>query len=136
MSMSANTERLKWKDDLSVGIDELDGHHKDLILLINRLHDAKEKGLGDEVLMEIVTELFNYANYHFTAEEALFEEKDYPHALEHSEQHLEYRERLGELRDMVEAGIESAQGDLLSFLNSWWMNHIKVHDKKYGPYLT
>jgi hemerythrin len=135
MSAQPEIDRLKWEADLSVGIDVLDAHHKELILIINRLHEAKEKGLG-EVLMEIVSELFNYANYHFGAEEALFEEKDYPHALEHSEQHLEFRERLGELRDMVEAGIESAQDDLLSFLNSWWTNHIKEHDKKYGPYLA
>lgn len=135
MNTQPEIDRLKWEEDLSVGIDELDEHHKELIFLINRLHEAKEKGLGTERLMEIVAELFNYANYHFSAEEALFEEKDYPHALEHCEQHLEFRERLRELRDMVEAGIESAQADLLCFLNSWWTSHIKVHDKKYGPFL-
>lgn len=84
---------------------------------------------------EIVGELMDYANYHFGAEEALFELKHFPEAYGHSEKHLEYREHLAELRDAIAAGEESAKPRLLEFLFSWWTRHILECDKKYTPFL-
>jgi len=126
---------LVWTQDLSVEVEELDNHHKELIRLISMLGEALDSKVGREKTTEIIAELFNYANYHFGAEEALFQLKDYPYAFEHCEKHLEYRENLSELRDMVEAGIDSALPDLLTYLNMWWTNHIMLEDKMYSPYL-
>lgn len=128
-------EDLVWTQDFSVEVEELDNHHKEMIRLISTLREAIGSNAGREIITDVIVELFNYANYHFGAEEALFQLKDYPYALEHCERHLEYRENLAQLRDMVEAGIDSALPDLLSYLYSWWTNHILLEDKKYTPYL-
>jgi hemerythrin len=130
-----NKEFLVWTQDFSVEIEELDNHHKEMIKLINTLRDAMSSNVGSEKTNELIVDLFNYANYHFGAEEALFLLKDYPFTLEHCEKHLEYRENLSVLRDMVEAGIDSALPDLLTYLNKWWTNHIMLEDKKFSPYL-
>ena len=128
-------ELLVWTQDFSVEIEELDNHHKEMIRLISTLRKAMDGSVGNEKITDVIVELFNYANYHFGAEEALFQLKDYPFALEHCERHLEYRENLSEYRNMVEAGIDSALPDLLTYLYSWWKNHIMLEDKKYTPFL-
>jgi hemerythrin len=128
-------ELLVWTQDFSVEVEELDNHHKEMIRLISMLREAMDSNVGSEKITEVIVELFNYANYHFGAEEALFQLKDYPYTLEHCERHLEYRENLAELRDKFEAGIDSAFPDLLTYLYAWWTNHIMLEDKKYIPYL-
>ena len=73
-----NKEFLVWTQDFSVEIEELDNHHKEMIKLINTLRDAMSSNVGSEKTNELIVDLFNYANYHFGAEEALFLLKDYP----------------------------------------------------------
>jgi hemerythrin len=126
---------ITWAKELSVGIEELDDHHKEMIELINRLYKAINKNRGTEEVGKVVRDLLDYANYHFGAEEALFEIKHYPDAALHTERHLEFRENLSELRDLIEAGDESAPARLMEFLFSWWTQHIVEYDKKYSPFL-
>ena len=127
---------IEWNQDFSVGIEELDNHHKELIHLINSLQEAIDADAGVEKIAVVITELFNYANYHFGAEEALFQIRDYPLAQEHCEKHLEFRKDMAEHRDMVEAEIDFARLNLLSYLQLWWTNHILQEDKKYVAYLS
>ena len=135
MTAAEHGHLLKWFDDLSVGINELDGHHKEMVNLVNKLYRAVNSNLGTESITEIVAELMDYANYHFGAEEALFELKQFPEAFSHSEKHLEYREHLAEFRDAIQAGDKSAVPQLMEFLFSWWTRHILECDKKYTPFL-
>jgi hemerythrin len=125
---------LQWTDQLSVEVEELNDHHRHIITLINKIDDALNVKANDDVVLEIISELFDYASYHFGAEEALFEIKHYPFAADHIERHMEFRERLHELRDLVEAGDESAGMQLRDYLFTWWTNHIVQCDKKYAPY--
>jgi hemerythrin len=126
---------LRWVEELSVGIEELDDHHKEMINLINKLYHAVNANAGMEEIGRLAADLLDYANYHFGAEEALFELKHYPDAAVHAEKHLEYRENMGEFRDRIEAGDESAPSGLNEFLFVWWTRHIMECDKKYTPFL-
>jgi hemerythrin len=135
--MNADTRRalLQSIQKLSVGVDELDGHHKEMVEFIKKLDQAVEKNPASSVVMEIIGELVDYANYHFGAEEALFELRKYPDAALHVERHMQYRAQLAEFRDMIKAGDKTAPPKLLEFLCSWWSRHILDYDRKYTPYL-
>ncbi len=126
---------ITWTKELSVEEQELDGHHQHMMELINKLNEALSSKEEKEIVAEVLAELSDYANYHFGAEEAMFELKHYPDAAEHVEQHMEFRERLKELDDLFQAGDESAGNQLMEFLGSWWPNHIARSDKKYIPYV-
>ena len=40
-----------WKDEFSVGVDEVDHEHRELVALINQLHDDMSEGAGrDEIV--------------------------------------------------------------------------------------
>ena len=136
--MNANEHHafLQWLPDLSVGLEELDSHHKEMIRLINNLYEAVNDSVPNDDLNTILDELIAYADYHFGAEEALFQLKHYPDASAHIDKHLEYREGLAELRNLVLAGDDSARSRLMEFLYVWWTRHILECDKKYTPYLT
>jgi hemerythrin len=135
MRTVAPKELLEWNEEFSVEVEELDDHHRELIRLINELHEILDCQAESQKVSEVISKLFDYANYHFGAEEALFSATIYPFAQEHREKHLEFREHLAELRDMIEAEIGSARSNLLSYLHSWWTNHIMEEDKEYSPYL-
>jgi hemerythrin len=126
---------LEWTDQFSVEIEELNEHHKYIVALINKLDEALIKKSDHQIALDIISELFDYASYHFGAEEALFEIKHYPFASDHIERHMEFRERLHEIRDLVEVGEESAGMGLREYLLTWWTSHILQCDKKYTPYL-
>ena len=126
---------IKWTNDLSVEQHELDSHHQHMMDLINELNEALNSKEEKDIVAEVLVELSDYANYHFGAEEAMFELKHYPDAAEHIEQHMEFRERLKELDDLFQAGDDTAGTQLMDFLRRWWPNHIATFDKKYVPYL-
>ena len=126
---------LTWTPAIGVGNEELDGHHKHMVELVNQIYYTVNTKSSPETLSGIVTELLEYANYHFGAEEALFVDKNYPLETEHIEDHLAFRERLSEIRDLVEVGAEGASTKLLDTLYLWWTNHITNFDIKYSPFV-
>lgn len=126
---------LKWTKDLSVEESELDGHHQHMIDLINKLDEALKSKEEKDIVSEVLDELLDYVNYHFGAEEAMFEVKHYPNATSHIEEHMEFRKQLKGLNDLFQAGDDTAGKQLMDFLVPWWSDHILNFDKKYAPYL-
>jgi hemerythrin-like metal-binding protein len=78
---------IKWNDNFSVKVSEVDNQHKELIGLINQLYDAMRVGKGREVPGSVLTELVNYTVYHFSTEERLFQEHGYPEYERHKQIH-------------------------------------------------
>ncbi len=49
-----------------------------MVEIINNLYDAFVNAKVKEIIKPIIDELFEYTVYHFTTEEKMFEEKNYP----------------------------------------------------------
>ena len=77
----------EWTDEFSVGIEEIDGEHKQLLALLNELNDAVEAGERREALGKVLDGLIHYVVFHFTHEEALFLRTNYPGYERHRRQH-------------------------------------------------
>lgn len=60
-----------WSEDLSVGIQEIDEQHKELVPLLNRLRDAVVAHHGYAACSEILDQLAQYTRVHFIVEESL-----------------------------------------------------------------
>lgn len=127
---------LQWTESISVKIDLFDGHHKKLIDLINKLFHAMEKGEGNSMLVSIVEELLQYTEYHFSAEEKVFQKYDYPDREAHMAQHRTFVAKAKEIaRGMID-GSTVLTNDILDFLQDWVVNHIMKVDRKYSEFLS
>ena len=130
---------IEWEDSFLLGIKQLDGHHIHLLDLLNRAYSACM--LNDPVaeLRAIVDELYDYTRYHFSAEELVMEENNYPGLLEQKQEHELFVQRLISCKQEMEKGNMSStieMVELTEFLANWCRDHIISMDKKFGVYLN
>ncbi len=132
-----NMTLFEWDEEkYSVGVDEMDEHHKKIIDLINEMHSAMKEGEGNEKVGEILEEMRSYTDYHFKAEERYLEKNDYPSGKlkEQEDQHQKYVEKIEEYQDKIEEGSLSLSMEVMNFLKDWLSNHILEIDMKYKEY--
>ncbi len=119
-----------WKDAYSVGNEELDSQHRQLIELVNRLD-------GKADLAEVLDGLSHYAETHFRTEEGLLEIVDYPDLEEHRKYHAAFRSWLDGVIATHRSGGDTAvaRRDVHHYLCVWLANHLLVHDQAFVPWL-
>jgi hemerythrin-like metal-binding protein len=127
--------QMQWTDELSVNIQTIDDQHKKLIGLINNLYTAMKVGQGKSVLDQVLTEMTDYAAYHFKTEKDLFERYQYPETMQHLQEHNEYAKTINGLKEKHEKGQLTASIETMLFLREWLSKHILETDKKYVPFL-
>lgn len=123
--------RVQWGPRYEVGIEAIDGQHRHLVELINRLQDAL--GAGDELeqLIESLRELVRYTEHHFATEERLMDEVG-ASAERHRTEHRHLLEGL--MRFTV--SLDSANvSESSHFLQDWLFRHIDEVDRPFGALL-
>lgn len=128
---------LQWKEQYSVGISAVDYEHKELIDLINRLHDeltASGKKLSASAFFG---DLFKGISAHFALEERFMRERHYDQLVQHKADH---ERLLDEIRDIMDEFEERAvaSAELRARLDAWFSRHFETHDarlhKALGPH--
>lgn len=120
-----------WNETYSVGVRELDDQHKELIRMINEMHYAMNNDKGQEVILIIVEQMYQYMEVHFSTEEGYMHEHNYLGLLAHQKQHEEFRAKARDLRERVNAGEFVLSFEIVQFLSDWLQKHIMVTDMKY-----
>jgi len=126
---------LEWTEEMSVGIDSLDDHHKQLVIHVNDLSSALREGRSREAIGECLAKVCHYTEFHFVAEENYMRILGYPDYPEHKKLHSAFRERLLELRKQHESGSLIVAMQTLDFLEHWCREHFVRVDKKYTEHL-
>ena len=124
---------IPWKEEYSVGVVTMDAHHQKLLSLINRLHDALQKGENTTRTQAILKELIAYTEYHFEAEETLMAKIDFSGLAAQKKVHGDFLGVVASARDRWLAGDGSVPGELLKTLQGWLVQHIVGMDKHYTP---
>lgn len=119
-----------WNESLSVGEPTLDKHHQHLAHLINQLGGRRADNLRSEEMVDILSALVKYAEYHFSHEERLMAEAAYDHLESHRQEHLHFCEVIAEICYGATLGVIGTK-ELFSYLTRWWRNHIMFEDMKY-----
>ncbi|MGV1100250.1 bacteriohemerythrin [Thiovibrio sp. JS02] len=127
---------ITWKNDYSVNVKEIDEQHKQLINMINELHDAMLAKKGKDALMSVLTKLANYCVSHFALEEKLMSSHGYPEFAAHKDVHNKMTDKVKSLMADVQAGKTTISIEVMNFLKNWLDKHIMGTDKKYGPFLN
>lgn len=127
---------VEWEDRYSVEVDRVDDQHKNLLNMVNELHDAMKEGEGREKIGDILSEMKDYTEYHFNSEEELMREYDYPEDKyqEQLDEHQKFVEKISEFSKDYENGKLTVSMKVLDFLKNWLQNHILKVDSKLQPY--
>ena len=118
--------------DLVTGNKMIDEQHSELIDKIDKLVDCCKQSGGKVEAIKMLDYLSDYTDFHFTEEEKLQEEVNYPGIQEHKQRHAEFKKAVEELHEML---VEQ-EGPTYEFVQAvnknvtdWLFNHIKGCDK-------
>lgn len=122
---------IEWRKEFETGIPDIDHEHRELIDLINSLHEHIASGADPARVTDFLGEVFARIAAHFALEESIMRK----HAYDEYEAHKSEHERLlDEIRDIMDAQQEtpsSAYGDRLSStVRDWFVNHFKTKDAR------
>lgn len=128
---------IQWTRELSVGVEQLDDHHRRLIDLTNQLGAAIAARDTEHVTGAVLGELIRYVYYHFGEEERLMEEAGYAELAAHRQHHRAMAEHVRGLEDRYNNDPGAVIcADLHCFLADWLVNHIRSEDMQYKAALT
>lgn len=124
---------INWDDKLSVGVAEMDAQHKQLVDMVNNLHEAMKQGKSHEVMAVIVGDLKGYVKEHFSDEERYMKKINHPGLEAHIKEHTKLIEKVLDYETVVIEGKQVSSVDVRTFLRDWLLNHIQGKDKLYSP---
>ena len=129
--------RAEFDETLVTGNEMIDDQHKELIGRINQLLESCEDGQGKVKAVKMLDYLMEYTDFHFSAEEKLQEEINYPGIQEHKAKHKEFKQAEEELQEMLqeeEGPTEAFVAQVQRNVVDWLFNHIKGFDRSVAEY--
>ena len=121
---------LRWKDHYSVGNAAVDHEHRELIDLINRLHEEMMKQGAAQRTEGFFGDLFRGISAHFALEERFMREQRYDGLKDHKADH---ERLLDEIRDIMDSCLQVEkidQNELAARLDAWFSRHFETHDAR------
>jgi hemerythrin-like metal-binding protein len=128
-------EILPWKQAYGVGVANFDGHHRELVRLINEFHEAMANGRSREILEYVLARLIKYAKDHFRAEEVVMQAHAYPGLEVHKAEHRKFLHTVVSFQKNFLAGRSMPNIDVMAFLRDWFSSHTQGTDQRYVPFL-
>ena len=124
-----------WEDGMSVGVESIDVHHRQVWRRIRHLANAVSDGRADEVRAALRF-LQSYLAEHHAEEERWMADAGYPGAREHTRVHADLLERI---RSVGEPGARAPVKTLLQTAD--WVarmleQHMRTDDLKLGRFWT
>lgn len=133
-------EKFFWDDNLSVNVKEIDEQHKNFLNICNQLFALSDNEVIDqEEVFKKVSELGDYAMYHLSTEEELFEKTAYPEAENHKNIHDVFRAKIKEFIEQVRDEVSDKKevaANIADFSGNWLVNHIAGMDKQYTDHFN
>jgi hemerythrin len=126
----------EWTEDYTTGIGSIDAQHRCLFAIASELHAAMSVGSGRASTGKILARLVLYVTTHFSHEERLMRQYDYPEFAAHKALHEELKEEVMRFQSDFQQGGGVITVQLLRFLRDWLDRHIKVEDRKYVACMT
>jgi len=129
---------LDWDDSLILGNSEIDESHRQIFSHFEKLSLACLDGQGEEVLKGLLKYLDDYTNEHFSCEEALMLQHNYPKLTEQQSQHAQFRLAVSKFKDMDMKNMDAQQLSVLIYrqLFTWFSQHIKKFDQEMVNYIV
>lgn len=123
---------IDWKPEFSVGIDDVDQEHQELIALINEVYESlKRKDVTKSQVTDGLGEIHARIAAHFALEEYIMQQARYDRLTEHKADHDLL---LGDIVDIIERYEADAyfkyEEVLSEHLRDWFTVHFQTHDAR------
>ena len=126
---------VRWEEKYRVGNEQVDQEHQYLFQLINEFYDAFIEKRDRALVLGLLNRLVDYAQTHFTNEEALMKAAGYPALDEHCAHHEKLFEQIFLLHAKLNDRALNPTHDTLQFLKGWLGDHIVHEDILFGALL-
>lgn len=138
MNLGANrsTEEsleLQWSPEFNLGHPLIDTQHQNLFRIFNSLVKMfyGEKPTG--TVRQVIGELMDYTQQHFSDEEKLMSSYGFSELNEHSEMHRKLISELEMFVTDIEEDVPVLTYEVLHFVKTWVFDHILEEDMKLKP---
>jgi hemerythrin-like metal-binding protein len=126
-----------WKDEMSVGVKALDAEHRNILEMMNQLHDDVLAGAENKMLVSILTELIKKTKAHLDHEETMLAKTGYPGNSEHHKAHDAIIAKGLMLQARFMSGSEEPFTMAeVNLLHEWLGSHLCESDKLYAQHLN
>ena len=121
---------LEWKEYFSTGIEAVDHEHRELIALVNRLHEELMAAPSQPSVEASFGDVLKGISAHFALEERFMREQRYDGLKDHKADH---ERLLDEIRDIMDSCLQVEkidQNELAARLDAWFSRHFETHDAR------
>lgn len=127
---------VNWEANMSIGVEEIDAQHQQLLLLVNDTDAALAAGGGRDSQGQALKRLCDYVVEHFATEEALMDPDAYPEYDQHMTEHMECTNLALDFLQAFNEGKDVNLREFLDFATGWIANHINGTDQTLGRFLA
>lgn len=122
---------IDWSREFETGIAEVDHEHRELVALINRLHEDLMGSADQTATSAFLGEVFARISAHFALEEANMRRFGYDEYAEHKHEHEQLLDDLRDLMEACDAGDFVGSADTLSAaVREWFVVHFRTRDAR------
>lgn len=122
---------IEWRDEFNTGVAEVDHEHRELIDLINELHEQIGADAPRDTVSDFLGEVFAKISAHFALEETVMRKYDYDEYADHKADHEKLLDDLRDIMDDFEAGTGADYRQALgAAVRDWFVNHFKTKDAR------
>ena len=131
MIAKAPAPNIEWQEHYAVGVAVIDGQHREMLELVNRLLQGLRDGRERGALVETLRELVRATEHNIATEERLMQEHGLS-PLHHADAHTRLLEAIRRFDLPLDAG---GLGATARFLREWLLGHIDEDDRPFAEQL-
>ena len=130
--------RIPWHDGYKVGIETIDNQHRHLFEIADTLYSAitNNKPPTKAAVKELLDQCADYVKLHFSHEECLMNDTQYPDSSGHKKAHRAFTGAVKKVITDFSEGKEIDLVELYAFISDWLVEHIILVDRSLGAYLN
>ena len=128
---------IRWTEDLAVGVETIDGQHRDLFDAAASLIEEAGRGGGTGEAAKTVVFLEEYVLNHFALEELYMKRLYYPAFPSHKAEHTAFISDFYDLREVIDrdGATPELAVRLADWIGGWLVEHIGRQDRALGAFL-
>jgi hemerythrin len=126
---------IRWRDNFNLGIPEVDFEHRELVELINALHDRLQQAAHHEEVEDFLGEIFARISAHFALEERTMVARNYPGYWPHPGDHERLLDQLRDIMESYESTHSLDSGELSQKLDDWFSVHFRTFDARFHHFV-
>jgi len=129
--LEAQSDLINWSETYSIELSIIDTQHKKWIEFVNNLYKSYKSKANKKDILENISKLLDYTDYHFGFEEKYIEDFNCGNLEGHKKEHASFISTIKKHQVLFEQGDIDVVYKLIIYLNNWIINHINDDDKRY-----